>query len=138
MTNIHFHYDQITRLEGEENYISWVERCLGELNTNADSITYVFTTDKSLLEVNKEKLNHDYYTDILTFDLRDHKDEPLFADILISIDRVIEHSKKYGISFEEELKRVMIHGILHLLGYDDHSEKDIRLMREMESKLIRI
>ena len=136
MNNIHFHYDQITILEGQEKYNNWLMRCIEHLGIEHDSITYVFTTDKNLLKLNQEKLNHDYYTDILTFDLRDDKSEPLFADIIISIDRVIEHSKKYGISFEEELKRVMIHGILHLIGFNDHSEEDSKKMREMESKLI--
>lgn len=138
MSNIHFHYDQITTLQGEEELHQWLKRCVKKLNLEVDSITYVFTTDDSLLDMNRKQLDHDYYTDILTFDLRDETNDPLFADIIISIDRVIDHSKKYGISFAEELKRVMIHGILHLIGYDDHTESDRAKMREMESKLIQI
>ncbi|HQW03710.1 MAG TPA: rRNA maturation RNase YbeY, partial [Saprospiraceae bacterium] len=85
--------------------------------------------DEFLLEINRNHLDHDYYTDIITFPLNDN---PLIAEIYISIDRVQENATGLNIPFEDELHRVMIHGVLHLCGYDDHEEEDIRVIRKKE------
>jgi rRNA maturation RNase YbeY len=81
--------------------------------------------------MNRTHLDHDYYTDIITFDLSDS--EPIEGEIYISVDRVKENASTYGVSFEEELCRVMCHGLLHLIGYDDHSDADKQEMRAKET-----
>ena len=82
------------------------------------------------MQINKDYLVHDYYTDIISFPL---KEDPIEGDIYISIDRVKENAQDFNVEFEEELKRVMIHGLLHFFGYDDHEEADIKTMREKEA-----
>jgi probable rRNA maturation factor len=101
------------------------EKVLGDLN-------YIFCTDEFLLELNRQYLNHDTYTDIITFPLSG-KGEPVSSEIYISIDRVKKNAKEYQVSAYHELLRVMFHGALHLCGYKDKSRKDIRLMREKEN-----
>ena len=94
-------------------------------------ISIIFCSDKKILEVNLEYLQHDYYTDIITFDYCEG--DSLNGDLFISIDSVKENASYYGVEFSEELNRVIVHGILHLIGYDDHSEKDKKLMRQKEN-----
>jgi probable rRNA maturation factor len=101
------------------------EKVLGDLN-------YIFCTDEFLLELNRQYLNHDTYTDIIAFPLSG-KGEPVSSEIYISIDRVKKNAKEYQVSAYHELLRVMFHGALHLCGYKDKSRKDIRLMREKEN-----
>ncbi len=98
-------------------------------------VTYIFCTDEYLLEINREYLSHDYYTDIITFGLS-ADGEPVLADIYISTDRVKENAIHYGVSYQEELKRVMFHGALHLCGYKDKSKAEIQLMRSKESSYL--
>ncbi len=99
------------------------------------AVSIVFTSDKQLLKINKERLSHDYFTDIITFDLSASKGE-IEGELFISIDRVRENSLAYSCSFSEELCRVIIHGVLHLLGMNDSSEKEKLAMREMETKYL--
>ena len=97
---------------------------LGELN-------YVFCSDKYLLKINQDYLKHNYYTDIITFDYSESGE--ISGDIFISIDRVGENAKIYGVSFEDELRRVVIHGVLHILGYKDKTEEEQKQMTEKEN-----
>ena len=94
-------------------------------------ISVVFCSDAYILDVNLQYLQHDYYTDIITFD----DTEGLFiqGDLFISLDTVRANAEEYGASFEDELNRVMVHGLLHLMGYDDHTEEDIAVMRSKEN-----
>lgn len=94
-------------------------------------ITYIFSNDGYVLRLNQEYLKHDYFTDILTFTLS-LPNSPVHSEIYISIDRVKENAAELGIPFENELFRVMIHGLLHLAGYDDHSAKEKSQMRARE------
>jgi probable rRNA maturation factor len=94
-------------------------------------LSYIFCTDEYLLEMNKQYLNHDTYTDIITFPLSG-KGEPVSSEIYISTDRVKQNAKEYQVSAYHELLRVMFHGVLHLCGYKDKSIKDTKLMREKE------
>ena len=98
------------------------------------NITYIFCSDNYLLDVNKKYLNHDYFTDVITFDYV--KNKVISGDIFISVDRIKENAEFYNVSHETELLRVMIHGVLHLIGYDDltdeqeneiHSKEDFYL-----------
>ena len=92
-------------------------------------------TDEELLDMNKTYLNHDYYTDIITFP---HQYEPIFAELYISVDRVKENAKSEKIPFQDELHRVIVHGLLHLCGYDDHSDVHIEKMRARENQALMI
>lgn len=93
-------------------------------------ISIIFCSDQYILEVNRKYLNHDYYTDIITFDYCEG--DLLSGDLFISIDSVRENAAFYGTAFENELNRVIVHGVLHLIGYDDHTEEEIALMRSKE------
>lgn len=94
-------------------------------------ISIIFCSDNYILDVNQKYLQHDYFTDIITFDYCEG--DKLSGDLFISIDSVRENAQEYGVEFEDELNRVMVHGILHLIGYDDHSEEDIAQMRKKEN-----
>ena len=94
-------------------------------------ISIVFCSDNYILDVNIKYLQHDYFTDIITFDYCEGS--VLNGDLFISIDSVRENAMYYGVEFKDELDRVMVHGILHLIGYDDHTEEDIKVMREKEN-----
>ncbi|MCL4150405.1 UNVERIFIED_CONTAM: hypothetical protein GTU68_062635, partial [Idotea baltica] len=100
-------------------------------------ISYIFCSDTFLLSLNKQYLDHDYYTDILTFPLESQGiSNGIAADIFISIERVKENADTYDTSFEQELRRVMIHGVLHLLGFDDHGDEGQRQMRNRENEAL--
>ena len=94
-------------------------------------LSVVFTDDDYLLEVNKQYLNHDYYTDVITFDYS--ADNHVSGDIMISLPRVKENAEALKVSYEEELYRVVFHGLLHLCGYKDKSASDEQLMRSKEN-----
>ena len=98
------------------------------------NLNYIFCSDKRLLEINKQYLNHDYYTDIITFDLSDSSETT--GEIYISIDRVKDNAKTNGTSFKSELHRVIFHGALHLCGYGDKKPKEKALMTEKENKYL--
>lgn len=94
-------------------------------------INIIFCSDNYLLDINQRFLQHDYFTDIITFDYCEG--EYLSGDLFISIDSVRENSIEFKTDFTEELSRVIVHGVLHLIGYDDHTKKDQKLMREKEN-----
>lgn len=119
-------------LNSKGSVISWLESIASSENQKIDSINYIFCSDEYLLNVNREYLDHDYYTDIITFDNRDSFDDPIESDIFISIDRVTENSKDQDTSFELELHRVLAHGLLHLSGYNDKTKEEEQVMREKE------
>jgi len=93
------------------------------------NVNYIFVSDDTLLELNKTHLNHDYLTDILSFQL---EDDPAEGDIFISIDRVKENAESYTVTFDNELCRVIAHGMLHFLGYKDKTEEEQKVMRKKE------
>lgn len=101
---------------------------------NVGSINLILCSDEHLLSVNKEYLDHDYYTDIITFDYVD--DKLVSGDLYISIDRVRDNASSLGLDFASEFARVCAHGVLHLCGYKDKSPKDEKLMRTMENKYL--
>lgn len=97
------------------------------------SLEVIFCSDKTLLGINREFLQHDYYTDIITFNLREDAGKPIEGEIYISVDRVRENAQVLNETQRVELHRVIFHGLLHLCGYKDKTDKEIRLMRKMES-----
>lgn len=94
-------------------------------------LSIIFCSDNYILDINMKYLQHDYFTDIITFDYCEG--EKISGDLFISIDSVRENAAFYGTEFEDELNRVMVHGVLHLIGYDDHTQKDIKMMRSKEN-----
>jgi probable rRNA maturation factor len=100
------------------------------------TMNYVFCSDKALLDINKTHLQHDYYTDIITFNLAP-PGKPIEGEIYISIDRVRDNAQDFDQTFRRELHRVIFHGALHLCGYKDKKPKDVRLMREMEDRYLK-
>ena len=100
-------------------------------------LQYIFCSDDRLLEINKQFLNHDYYTDIITFNLSG-ANQPINVEIYISVDRVRENARDFNSSVQMELHRVIIHGALHLCGYKDKTRKDQAEMRKMEDKYLRL
>lgn len=99
-------------------------------------INIIFCSDNYILDVNMKYLQHDYFTDIITFDYCEKN--RLNGDLFISVDSVRENALFYGTEFSDELNRVIVHGILHLVGYDDHSEEDIAVMRSKEDYYLRL
>ena len=114
---------------------SCVKKTLEKFGKISGEINYIFVSDEELLEMNKKYLNHDYYTDIITFDNSENADL-LDGDIFISTDRIEENSKIYGNGILEEYLRILGHGVLHLCGLKDKSPKDIIKMREAEDQFI--
>lgn len=123
-------------LENESQYKEWLNTIFVTYNIDNQLINYIFCSDDYLLEVNKTHLNHDYLTDIITFDMRDAKSAPLEADIFISIDRVKENAEEANKPFSNELYRVMAHGVLHLIGYNDKTPEEQVEMRLQEDKCL--
>ena len=136
MAEIHFFSEKTDfSIPGPERVKKWLQRSVKKLDKRLSSLNFIFTSDDNLLNINKLYLNHDYYTDIITFDNTDSENH-IEGDIFISIDRVRENSQKFGATFEEELARVMIHGILHLAGYNDRTKKEKEMMRKMEDQFL--
>ena len=98
-------------------------------------LTYIFCSDEYLLNINKEFLNHDTYTDIVTFDLGEYEDE-MIGEIYVSIDRVAENASKFSKTYQDELHRVIFHGALHLCGYKDKTQEQKNEMRQAEDKCL--
>ena len=110
---------------------AWVKRVAATYGKKVGDVAYIFVNDDKILEVNQQYLQHDYFTDIITFDYCEGN--VLSGDLFISIDSVRENALFYGTEFENELNRVMVHGLLHLIGYDDHTEEDLAVMRQKEN-----
>jgi len=104
--------------------------CVSE-NKSLGDVNIIFCSDEYLLQMNIEHLNHDYFTDVITFDYSEY--DSISGDLFISIDRVKENALEFNTIFNHELLRVIVHGVLHLLGYKDKSEEDILLMRSKEN-----
>jgi len=116
------------------DWAEWITEVIQDEGFELTRIDYIFCSDEFLLEINRTHLDHDFYTDIITFPLNRN---PIISEIYISIERVRENATTYSRSFDDELHRVMIHGILHLLGYDDHDEDDVKLIRKKEEEYAR-
>lgn len=111
-----------------------VEKLVANEGKIMGDINYILCSDTYLLEMNKQYLKHDYYTDVITFDYCE--DDVLSGDIFISVDTVRDNAKEYEVTFEKELQRVMIHGVLHLAGYKDKTDEDSKVMRAKENQYL--
>ena len=114
-----------------DSYRNWLKKIIKQEKKKQGEIVYVFCNDNYLIEKNIKFLNHNYYTDVLTFDYC--KEDIISGDILISVERVYDNAKKFDIEFLSELDRVMAHGLLHLLGYKDNTNSDLEVMRLKEN-----
>ena len=110
---------------------AWIEEVVQRHGKMAGELYYYFCSDEKLLEINRERLGHDFYTDIVTFPLTDCE-TVLSSEFCISIDRIKENAVTFGRSYESELRRVIIHGVLHLIGFDDLTDEEEQVMREQE------
>ena len=133
---IRFHFKTNYNFVNQLLYKRWVKAIITSENKTASAINFVFCDDEYLLNLNLAYLNHNTYTDIITFDYCNEK--KISGDVFISIDRVLENSKTYNTLFEEELLRVMAHGILHLCGYGDKTKKEAEKMRLKENEKIKL
>ncbi|WP_127136043.1 rRNA maturation RNase YbeY [Flagellimonas oceanensis] len=133
---IEFHFKSDLLLEDKSKYADWIDRIIQSEGFVAGQIDYIFCTDEYLLQLNQEYLNHDTLTDIITFDYTDAK--TISGDIFISTDRVEDNAKEFQVDVWNELRRVMSHGILHLVGYGDKSDDEAKLMREKEEEKIKM
>ncbi len=113
---------------------NWIQEVIRLNNHQTGHLSFVFCTDDYLLEVNKKFLNHDYYTDIITFDY--NESTIVSGDFIISIDRVKENAIMHQCAFHIELYRVIIHGVLHLLGFSDKTESKQKKMRKLEDRYL--
>lgn len=120
--------------ENEIDFVRWISSVAKTEGKTISTLNYIFCSDDYLLDINIKYLGHDFYTDIITFPYKEG--DELESDMYISLDRVRENAHDFKETFENELKRVMVHGLLHLMGYGDKSPDEIRLMREKEDYYI--
>lgn len=133
MSSIRFFTEDVYFILKNKNKLrNWIASAINDNNKQIQSINYIFTSDNYLLTINQEYLHHNTLTDIITFDQSSHPDH-IEADIFISIERVKENASTQKISFTKELHRIMIHGILHLLGFSDKTSHEKKEMRKKEN-----
>lgn len=113
---------------------AWIKKVAATYGKKCGDIAYIFCNDEKILEVNKEYLQHDYYTDIITFDYCEG--DSISGDLFISLDTVRSNSEQLGVGYEQELYRVIIHGILHLCGINDKGEGEREIMEAAENKAL--
>jgi len=135
MAKVHFHEEDVALDLSKSNQSvlkKWILNVAVSEGFKVDLLNYIFTSDDYLLSVNKQFLNHDYYTDIITFNNAEKKGV-IEGDIYISLDRVKENATAYKVTFEDEFKRVLVHGLLHLCGYSDKNNEQQAEMRSKEN-----
>ena len=136
MQQIYFHYaDRKLTIPGKNKIKQGVLYLFKKEKIPVDKLNYIFCSDKYLLQINKQFLNHDFYTDIITFDLSETN--KIIGEIYISLDRVKDYAIQNGVPFKEELVRVVFHGALHLCGYKDKRKIEIQTMRVKEDYYIK-
>jgi rRNA maturation RNase YbeY len=134
---IYFNEEDVELPRGlNDTFIPWIDNLIKKEGFEVVELNYIFCSDEYLLHINQQYLEHDYYTDVITFDNSDNDNE-IEGDIFISVERVKENAKELSIPFLKELKRVMAHGVLHLCGYGDKTAEEIELMRKKEDDAIK-
>ena len=132
---IFFHtLDANPRLQHKNALKRWISDCISGENKKPGNINVIFCSDEHLLEMNRTHLNHDYYTDIITFDFS--QENVVSGDLYISLDRVKDNANKNASSLQNETYRVIIHGVMHLCGYKDKKKNEIVIMRQQEEKCL--
>ena len=137
MENITFFSEDVDyTIDKIEETTTWINSIINSYSKIPGELTYIFCSDEYLLKLNIEHLDHDTLTDIITFDYTNAG--IISGDVFISIDRITENAKKFEVSFQEELQRVMAHGILHLIGFKDKSDEEKKEMREAENHALEL
>jgi rRNA maturation RNase YbeY len=131
---INFNYETDFTLDNEEAIAAWLTNVITSENKKEGEINYIFCDDEYLHKINLEYLNHDTLTDIISFDYT--MGNEISGDVFVSIERVKDNAKDFNVVFEEELKRVLVHGVLHYCGYKDKGEAEELLMRSKEDEKI--
>ena len=134
---IFFNEDVNFKFQGKNNFKAWLKRVATRECFKVKDLNYIFCSDEYLHKINVDYLDHDSFTDIITFD-NSEDESTIEGDIFVSIERVRENSQTLNTVFDEELKRVIVHGLLHLCGYNDHSAEEKAEMRRLESEYISI
>ena len=129
---IEFNKEEVAVDFDEQTHLDWLSKVILSENKTEGEIIYLFCTDEYLLDLNQRFLNHDTLTDIITFD--NTMGNLVSADICISVERVKENAVDFNVSFEEELRRVLVHGVLHICGYKDKSVEEADIMRAKENE----
>jgi probable rRNA maturation factor len=134
--SIRIYYDNIDfRLKGSRKAVKIIEEVIMKEGRISGDLNFIFTDDESLRRINKQFLKHDYFTDVISFGY--NSENKIEGEIYISIDTVRENSINYNVSLKKEVIRIMVHGVLHLLGYDDKSRSEKEKMRLMEDLILR-
>ena len=137
MNEVNFFYLEPVSILKQRNHLkTFLQKTAKQAGRPINSLNIIFCSDNYLLSINQQFLEHDYFTDIITFDLSESKKGEIAAEIYISYDRVKDNAKQMKIPISKELHRVIFHGLLHLIGYKDKLKKDQIRMREMEDKLL--
>ncbi|HNX89511.1 MAG TPA: rRNA maturation RNase YbeY [Paludibacteraceae bacterium] len=127
--------EEVEMIEFDQSVINrWIKSIAAQYNRRPANISYIFCSDERILEVNKQYLQHDYYTDIITFDYS--RGNTISGDIFISLDTVADNANQLGVEFRDELCRILIHGILHLCGQDDKTPEMRAEMTDKENKAL--
>ncbi len=134
--SIYFHKESVSIEFNEDLVSNWINSCISQVSKITGDLSVIFCNDEYLKTINIKYLNHDYYTDIITFDYSEK--DTISGDLFISIDRVIENAKLNNVHFINELYRVIIHGVLHLCGYNDKTVKEKKEIREKENFFLNI
>lgn len=131
-----YFYDRNPVLKSRKKLKQFIEDLFIKERKRLNTLSYIFCSDEHLLEINREFLKHDFYTDVITFDLSSSAE--IEGEIYLSVDRIQENANQVGASFNEELHRVMYHGALHLCGYKDKRKQDILKMRAKEGEYLQL
>ena len=131
---IHFHNEDVTTSFNKTTISDWLNNCIQDLDYKTGEISIIFCSDDYLLDINKKYLNHDYFTDIITFNYNEKN--TIIGDLFISVDRVKENAKELKVDFNNELFRVIIHGVLHLCGYNDKTQDQQKEIRTKEDEYL--
>jgi len=135
-SKINFYSENEFILEESNKYAKWIEQVIASENMKLEEINYIFCDDEYLLKLNVEFLDHDTYTDIISFN--NSVGRILQGDIFISTERVVENAETFNVDFKEELRRVLAHGILHLCGYNDKTKEESLIMRNKEEEKMKL
>ena len=136
MQKINFYsLDRNPALKNRKKLKLYIEGLFAKERKKLGKLSFIFCSDEHLLGINKQFLKHDFYTDVITFDLSANESE-IEGEVYLSIDRIKDNAKHVGVSFTEELHRVIFHGALHLCGYKDKKKEDVLIMRSLENKHI--
>ena len=133
---IDFVYNTDFQIENHRVFSRWLVEVAAAENCLIHDLVFLFVSDQELLTMNKKYLKHNYFTDVITFG--ELEDDKISGNIAISVDRVLDNSKRYGVRFDEELKRVMVHGLLHIIGYNDKTKKEKLTMSQKETDALKM